>query len=125
MNNLELPKIPFSLERASELYKNGLLKDNLDVKNYINEYFFQCNNGTILFWDITPIMKKGKPVKKDGQTVLRGEWTLFDKHILADTYLNRIIDSENRPNKSLSSWFQTTKYIYRPVINLNEPLIYK
>jgi len=125
MNNLELPKIPFSLERASELYKNGLLKDNLDVKNYINEYFFQCNNGTILFWDITPVMKKGKPVKKDGQTVLRGEWTLFDKYLLADTYLNRIIDSENKPNKSLSSWFQTTKHIYRPVINLNEPLIYK
>ena len=39
MNNLELPKIPFSLERASELYKNGLLKDNLDVKNYMNIFF--------------------------------------------------------------------------------------
>jgi len=79
MNNFELPKIPFSLTAASEIYKNGQLKNNLDVKNYIQQYFFQCNNGTILLYDIVPIVKKSKPIKKDGITVLRGEWTILDK----------------------------------------------
>ena len=70
-------------------------------------------------------MKKGKPIKKDGVTVLRGEWSILDTLLLNSLYMNRIIDTENdKPNKSLSSWFQTIKTIYRPVVNLNAPSVY-
>ena len=37
---------------------------------------------------------------------------------------NNRFAKQNKPNESLSSWFKTTKHIYRPAINLNEPLIY-
>jgi hypothetical protein len=120
MNHLELPKIPFNLDGASELYKNGL-KDYLYQKLYKSILLpMQLWNYSILGYH--PSNEEKKASKENGQTTMRGEWTLLDKILLADTYLNRIIDTGNKP---LSSWFQTTKHIYRPVINLNEPLIYE
>ena len=39
----------FCFTEMNQLYENGQLKDHLDCKNYISNYFHPLNNGTHAF----------------------------------------------------------------------------
>jgi hypothetical protein len=51
MEIIELPKTPFSINKLQFLEDNGQLKDNLDVFNYVMDYYYETKNGMFFFYD--------------------------------------------------------------------------
>ena len=58
MEIIELPKTPFSIKKLQFLEDNGQLKDNLDVFNYVMDYYYETKNGMYFFYDAISDFKK-------------------------------------------------------------------
>ena len=82
MNTIEITE-PYCIKKARELYETGLLKDHLDCKNYLNQYFFSACDGTVF-------MKMLEPYKFHQKIVMHHEWSILRKEDLKDK-LGKII----------------------------------
>ena len=76
MNTIDITE-PYCIKKARELYETGLLKDHLDCKNYLNQYFFSACDGTVF-------MKMLEPYKFHQKIVMHHEWSILRKEDLKD-----------------------------------------
>jgi hypothetical protein len=84
-NQLEIPTGTFSFVEAHRLFDEGLLKNHLDCKNYINKFFHPTTTGThILFVN-------GKPEIVQNET-------------MSSVYVNRF-DPETEDKQIIKKWY--------------------
>lgn len=90
----------FSLEEAKRLYDEGLLKNHLDSKEYLQKFFFPTLEGNHFIWNGVDNCFKN-----------------YSKEMIRDVYLNRL-------PKDLQTWyFKENVVLYDVVSDIFKPLI--
>jgi hypothetical protein len=118
MNTIDITE-PYCIKKARELYETGLLKDHLDCKNYLNQYFFSACDGTVF-------MKMLEPYKFYNKIVMHHEWSILRKEDLKDK-LGKIIavkEGSKSCDSTLFTWFMNQPIERRMGMDIMKPFIF-
>jgi hypothetical protein len=101
-NEIALPTERFVLEKAIDLYTNGLMKDRLDCKNYLMGYVFPIEKGNFLLY------------RADSKKFIHYESSQLTAEIL------------NRLPKDIGHYVKCSyTTIYNICVDVNKPRVYK
>jgi hypothetical protein len=103
MEIIELPTEKFYVSVLQEKFTTGLLKDHLDAVNYINQYYFEIQNGDYYFYDV--YANKFQFKKKEEFT--REVVNKLDGH------------------KDITNYFKKNNRIFTPIQDFNHPQLYQ